>query len=244
MRSLENPPRKADSVRPREPDLHSRSRVALPLLRSRQEFILERARRARRIAHVGCADVPYTDYRLAEGDLLHGELLALNPATVGIDVDPGGVAALRNAFPEARVEQADVTLSDWPDDLTGAFDLVIAGEVLEHVPDAGLFLAGAGALLAPGGELFVSVPNACSPKIGIRALLGRESVHPDHLTYYGPRTLVLALDRAGFDVVYLASYLATPRAAGRVANVLLRGFHALFDGPVGEGLIALARPRS
>src|SRR5689334_1150035 len=132
MRSLENPPRKADSVRPREPDLHSRSRVALPLLRRRQEFILERARRARRIAHVGCADVPYTDYRLAEGDLLHGDLLALNPATVGIDVDPGGVAALRNAFPEARVEQADVTLSDWPDDLTGAFDLVIAGEVLEQ----------------------------------------------------------------------------------------------------------------
>jgi 2-polyprenyl-3-methyl-5-hydroxy-6-metoxy-1,4-benzoquinol methylase len=223
-------------------DTHRRSRVRLPLLPSRLEFILALAGNAKTIAHIGCTDAPYTDYRLANGELLHAELLAVNPRAVGIDVDANGILVLQRAFPDASIEQVDVATSELPARLLGAFDLVVAGEVLEHVPDAGSFLVGARQLVSPDGHVCVTVPNACSPKIGIRAMLGREAVHPDHLTYYGPRTLARALNRAGFEVVYLASYVAKPGRAGRAINVALRAAHVLFQGPVGEGLIAIARP--
>jgi 2-polyprenyl-3-methyl-5-hydroxy-6-metoxy-1,4-benzoquinol methylase len=215
----------------------------MPLVENRTEFILDLVREAVSIAHIGCTDAPYTRYRLAHGELLHAQLLALNPRTVGIDVDLHGIAVLQDAFPDSVTELADVTASGgMPDHLLGAFDLVVAGEVLEHVPDPGSFLVGARQLLTQNGRLCVTVPNACSPKIGLRSMLGREAVHPDHLTYYGPRTLVRTLKQAGLEVVFLASYLAEPGRVGRAINVALRGAHRLFHGPVGEGLIAVALP--
>jgi 2-polyprenyl-3-methyl-5-hydroxy-6-metoxy-1,4-benzoquinol methylase len=225
------------------PDTHASSRLDIPLVRSRVEFILGLAREAVSIAHIGCTDAPYTRHRLDHGELLHAQLLALNPRTVGIDVDMDGIGVLQEAFPDAVTEQADVTAAErLPDHLRGAFDLVIAGEVLEHVPDPGSFLVGARQLLTQNGSLCVTVPNACSPKIGLRALLGREAVHPDHFTYYGPRTLMRTLNQAGFEVAFLGSYVAQPGRAGRVLNIALRAAHRLFHGPVGEGLVAIALP--
>jgi hypothetical protein len=87
----------------------------------------------------------------------------------------------------------------------------------------------------------VTVPNACSPKIGIRTLFGRERVHPDHFVYYGPRTLERTLRAAGFATESMASYFATPSRFGKVVDVGLRVAHRLAEGPVGEGLIVLAR---
>lgn len=197
-----------------------------------------------RVAHLGCADSPYTLELLDAGLLVHARLVRVADVT-GFDVDPEALELLRGAFPSQRFVEADVS-SGVPDEERGVYDLVLAGEVLEHVPDADAFLRGCTALLQPGGRLCVTVPNACCPKLGLRALVGRESVHPDHRTYYGPHTLVRTLHGAGYDPQTIASCFA-PRAgtAGRmVINPLLRASHRLFQGPVGDGLIAVASARS
>lgn len=193
------------------------------------------------VAHLGCADSPYTAELLAAGALLHARLVRAGPVT-GIDVDAEGLELLRRALPGERFVLADVT-GEVPESERGRYDLVIAGEVLEHVPDADAFLRGCRALLAPSGRLCVTVPNACSPKIGLRSLAGRESVHPDHRVYYGPRTLTRTLAGAGFAVEAMASCFAPigGRVGRTVVNPLLRLDHRVFGGPVGEGLIAVAR---
>jgi SAM-dependent methyltransferase len=118
----------------------------------------------------------------------------------------------------------------------------VAGEVLEHVPDADAFLRGCRELLVPGGRLCVTVPNACSPKIGLRSLTGREVIHPDHRTYYGPRTLARTLRGAGFEPESMASCLAPVGTTGGLAyHGIVRVAHSVFQGPVGEGLIAVGR---
>ncbi len=223
--------------------MHRGERLRMPLVADRAAW-LERLCAGvvpGEVAHVGCADSPYTAELLAAGVLLHSRLVRVAPVT-GIDVDAGGLEQLRRALPDARFVDADITAGA-PADEQGRYALVIAGEVLEHVPDADAFLRGCGTLLAPGGRLCVTVPNACSPKIGLRSLAGRESVHPDHRVYYGPRTLTRALAGAGFTVEWMASCFAP--AAGRVGrtlvNPLLRLDHRVFGGPVGEGLVALAR---
>ncbi len=192
------------------------------------------------VAHLGCSDSPYTAELLADSALLHARLVRAASVT-GIDVDVAGLELLRRALPDERFVLADIT-REVPESECGRYGLVIAGEVLEHVPDADAFLRGCRTLLTPAARLCVTVPNACSPKIGLRALAGRESVHPDHRVYYGPRTLTRTLAGAGFAVESMASCFAP--AAGRlgrtVINPLLRFDHRVFGGPVGEGLIALA----
>ena len=195
------------------------------------------------VAHLGCADSPYTADLIAAGILLHERLVRVATVT-GFDVDGSALDLLRARMPAERFVLADVT-GEVPEPELARYALVIAGEVLEHVPDADSFLVGCGKLLAPGGRLCVTVPNACSPKIGLRSLAGRESVHPDHRVYYGPRTLTRTLDGAGYDVEQICSCFAplAGRAGKLIFNPLLRVSHRAFQGPVGDGLIAVARAR-
>ncbi len=197
-----------------------------------------------RVAHLGCADSPYTRELLDAGALLHARLLRVADVT-GFDVDADALALLRDAFPGRPFVHADVS-TELPHGHQAAYDLVVAGEVLEHVPDADLFLRGCGRLLRPGGRLCVTVPNACCPKIGARALAGGESVHPDHRTYYGPRTLARTLDGAGYELETICTcFPPVVGTGGRlVVNPILRLSHRLFQGPVGDGLIAVASARS
>jgi hypothetical protein len=88
--------------------------------------------------------------------------------------------------------------------------------------------------------LCITVPNACSPKIGLRAFVGRELVHPDHYVYYGPRTLAHALRRAGYQLTFLATYSAQPGPIGAVLRPIFELPARLFGAPTGEGLIAVA----
>jgi SAM-dependent methyltransferase len=222
-------------------EMHEGERLRMPLVRDRHAWLEQlAARTAGEVAHLGCADSPYTDDLLAAGVLLHSKLIRVAQVT-GFDLDTAGLETLRRQFPDERFVDSDITAGVAVQD-EGRYELVIAGEVLEHVPDADLFLRATVRLLKPGGRLCVTVPNACCPKIGLRSLAGRESVHPDHRVYYGPRTLTRTLWGAGFQTTELASCFAPiAGTAGRlIFNPLLRASHRAFQGPVGDGLIAVA----
>ena len=222
-------------------EMHEGERLRMPLVNDRAAW-LERLCTGE-VAHLGCADSPYTEELLNAGILLHARLIRRARVT-GFDVDGAALETLRRAFPDERFVETDIT-TEIPGEDRHRYDLVIAGEVLEHVPDADAFLRATARLLKPGGRLCVTVPNACCPKIGLRSLVGRESVHPDHRVYYGPRTLTRTLRGAGFDTEQLASCFApVAGTAGRlIFNPLLRASHRAFQGPVGDGLIAVASAR-
>jgi 2-polyprenyl-3-methyl-5-hydroxy-6-metoxy-1,4-benzoquinol methylase len=226
-------------------EMHAAERLRVPLVESRAAWLEQLcSSTSGQVAHLGCADSPYTADLIAAGVLLHERLVRV-AAVTGFDVDDAGLELLRQRMPGERFVLADVT-GEVPESELGRYALVVAGEVLEHVPDGDSFLVGCGRLLAPGGRLCVTVPNACSPKIGLRSLAGRESVHPDHRVYFGPRTLERTLAGAGYDVELMASCFApiVGRAGRLVFNPLLRASHRAFQGPVGDGLIAVARARA
>ncbi len=225
--------------------MHGGERLRMALVADRAAWLEQLCTSTRGpVAHLGCADSPYTRELIAAGALLHERLVKAADVT-GFDVDAESLALLEQRMPGERFVVADIT-GDVPAEHKNRYALVIAGEVLEHVPDADAFLQGCATLLAPDGRLCVTVPNACCPKIGLRSLAGRESVHPDHRVYYGPRTLQRTLEGAGFELETIASCLApvAGRAGKLVFNPLLKASHRIFQGPVGDGLIAVAIRRS
>jgi 2-polyprenyl-3-methyl-5-hydroxy-6-metoxy-1,4-benzoquinol methylase len=219
--------------------MHRGARQAVPLV-DRERYLLQLARQAGgRIGHIGCTDNPFTRERLESGTLLHERLVALGECE-GIDVDRQGLELLEGRFPQHRFIHQDIAESV-PEELRNRYALVIAGEVLEHVADAGAFLAACRLLLADGGHLCVTVPNALSVKNGLRAMAGYEVVHPDHFAYYSPRTLSRALAAQGLSPVFTATSLMAPPVRARALVALLRGWQRIRPGPVGEGVIVVAR---
>ncbi len=88
-----------------------------------------------------------------------------------------------------------------PDAPVGPFDAITFWAVLEHVDRPGDFLRRAAALLAPGGHIFILVPNAQS--LAMRLLGARyRYVMPEHLNYFSAATLrQLVRGIQGFSVV-------------------------------------------
>ena len=108
-------------------------------------------------------------------------------------------------------------------------DLVVAGEVIEHLDDPGSFLDGLHALVAPGGLLVVTTPNA-SGLVNAAALLGNLEVnHPDHVALFTCTTLDAML-------------AAPPLGTGRTRRVPPAGEERRRPTP-GAGVAHHRRPR-
>ncbi|HLQ37121.1 MAG TPA: class I SAM-dependent methyltransferase [Planctomycetota bacterium] len=136
-----------------------------------------------RVLDVGCGD---------------GSFLAAlgEPDCIGMDLSlpalracrARGIRALRSTLAEGALG-------------AGAFSLVTAFHFLEHVHPAGPVLAAMRALLAPGGELVLQVPNlrCWQAKVLGRRWAGLDV--PRHLVDYSDRTLLRLLEDSGFAVV-------------------------------------------
>src|SRR5258708_1563325 len=115
--------------------MHRGERLRMPLVEDRAAWLEQLcAGVPGRVAHLGCADSPYTRELLDRGLLLHSRLVSVTDVT-GFDVDGPALALLRSAFPGQRFVEADVT-AGVPESERGTYDLVLAGEVPEPLPDA------------------------------------------------------------------------------------------------------------
>jgi SAM-dependent methyltransferase len=94
------------------------------------------------------------------------------------------------------VQTASLEHADLP---RGAFDAVVMGDVIEHLPDPGAGLRRAAGLLKPRGVLHLALPDAGS---GVARALGARwwSVLPTHVHYFTRESLARLLDRNGFAV--------------------------------------------
>jgi SAM-dependent methyltransferase len=113
---------------------------------------------------------------------------------VGVDVDRDALAEAAKLGIETRWADVDEPLP-FADE---SFDVVVAGELLEHVRDPERLVAEAIRLLRAGGTFVGSVPNAFRVKNRLRFLAGRKPEDdPTHLHMFSPadvETLLRSLD--------------------------------------------------
>lgn len=90
---------------------------------------------------------------------------------------------------------------------SSSFDLIFAGEVIEHVVDTDLFLKEVNRVLKPGGILLLTTPNLSSLENRIRLLFGRYPLFIDycitddnHVRAYTHRAIREQLQKHHFSI--------------------------------------------
>ncbi|SOD70604.1 methyltransferase family protein [Jatrophihabitans sp. GAS493] len=164
---------------------------------SSHTFMVELVGSNKRVLDVGC-DTGY----------LGTVLQALGNRVSGFEVDP--VTGEEAAKHLDRVVIGDLERTDLVEEFgAGSFDVVIFGDVLEHLRDPLPVLRQARPLLAPGGSVIISTPNIAHGDIRMALLQGkfdytRVGILDDtHTRFFTRKTLVQFLTDAGFVLTEL-----------------------------------------
>ncbi len=154
------------------------------------------------VLNLGCADATRVDYAIQHGEHLHYEVSKVAKTIVGIDLNQDALRTLRNYGINSELICHDVeSLSDLS---IGLFDVVVAGELIEHLSNPGKMLNGARALLKRDGIVVITTPNALSLKLFLHNLMrGHDASSDYHTLIFSPKTLRQILVRHGFYKVHL-----------------------------------------
>ena len=131
--------------------------------------------------------------------------------------------------------------------LDETFDVIVAGEMIEHLNNPGLFLNGIKRFMTPETDLVITTINAYSGlRFAYYFLRGkggvREAVHPDHVAYYSYSTLNLLLKRHGLEVREFLFYdLGIEHRNGQWYYILINDLSVKFTPHLADGIIAVCR---
>lgn len=180
-----------DGVRPADAGLRSR-------------FLLAHVDAGQRVLDVGCGDGSFA-----------AQLARAGAIVTAVDVAEEPLRRARERCPGLDARLVDAT-GGWPLG-DGAFDVVWAGEVIEHVADTAAWLSEVRRVLRSGGLLLIS-----TPALGRAALLSaaasasaferRFDPRGDHLRHYSRRTLTRLLEDFRFERIEVRARGGLPLA--------------------------------
>ena len=196
---------------------------------------------------IGFADEGMMAAKRAHGAWLHEILAEAARECVGIDADADAVTRAQELGFTAHVANVEDAAALRALGLRPA-EVVVAGELIEHLDRPGAFVDAVATLLAPGGALVLTTPNAHALTNVLGAFAGRELVNPDHVAWYSWRTLTTLLERHGWRLDEL-SYYPFPRVlSGSLApRLLFNGYQAVarplfrVRPSLADGVVAVAR---
>jgi len=182
------------------------------------ERLLALAGSPRRVLDVGCSS-GYLARRLVER----------GAAVVGIDSDERAADQARGVCEQVLVGDVETMALPFAD---GSFDLVVCGDVLEHLRDPQRFLERIRPLIEPGGRLVLTTPNVANWAMRLGLLAGRWTytergiLDRTHTHLFTKKTLEQTLARAGYSVADFDLTAPVPRlgrpAVERAAHAVAR----------------------
>lgn len=200
--------------------------------RDRLSLLVELAR-DKRVVDLGFADhLDQIDPKRAAGTWLHGMLREAAEVCLGIDLNAVSVDRARS-LGYVDVVVGDIANEDIPEVFEGAWDLLVLGEILEHVDDPVTFLRSIRERYGPRlPQLVISVPNALSLQTAYHALRGVELVNSDHRYWFTPYTLAKVVSRAGYVpewFVFCDPAPVGPRRQGPIGLLRRVGRRVVYD---------------
>jgi 2-polyprenyl-3-methyl-5-hydroxy-6-metoxy-1,4-benzoquinol methylase len=132
---------------------------------------------------------------------------------IGIERDPSAAKAARDVCEEVLVGDVEVMALPFESD---SFDVVLCGDLIEHLREPEQFLGRVHQYLRDGGRLVLSTPNVANWTIRLSLLAGRWHytergiLDRTHVHLFTRKSLVAMLDRAGYRVVELDFTVPVP----------------------------------
>jgi 2-polyprenyl-3-methyl-5-hydroxy-6-metoxy-1,4-benzoquinol methylase len=210
----------------------------------RVSYILQQVRPGARILHIGCACSPNTIRGWTLGTLLHlklyDEVKKQGAYLVGLDLDGASLDWLKEKMPDAELIHGDAHKLQESFGSSGHFDLIIAGDVIEHLPNPGLFLDSCRPLLLPGGRMLITTINTFGIARIAKTLFFHEAVHPEHTTYFSHQTLSRLCSMSGWEVQkrgYIKSEPLDGFSLNRFCSILLEKTASIVYPHFSEGIV-------
>lgn len=167
----------------------------------RTKIVLELIGRNKKILDIAC----YNGYI--------GEKIKNNNNVVfGIDASEEAVRISKQKGLIAKVSDIEKSLPY----KNNSFDLVFAGEIIEHIVDTDFFIDEIRRVLKPNGELIITTPNVASLDRRLMLLFNKNPFFPasfsypantqaGHVRFFNDKLLIDFLRHKGFDIVSMKS---------------------------------------
>lgn len=167
-------------------------------IRSRVKWAAKQVRN-KDVLDVGSCDFSWMP---KQAKWMHAVIKRNAKSVVGIDIFKEGIKIAR------QLGYNDIIYANAENFSLGKkFDVVFAGELIEHLGNPGLFLSCAKKHLRKNGKLVLTTPNARHPMFWIS-----EKKHsPCHVQLYTMQILKQLLQQSGFDVVTESYFGGNPR---------------------------------
>ena len=166
-----------------------------PVIRDRTDY-LKRLAAGLDVLDVGCTGRKGSGRLPDCASTLHHAIRPACASLTGLDIDAEGIEVMRGAG--YRAVCGDVASAI----LNQKFDLIIAAEVIEHLPNPGLALCNLKTHLKESGTLVLTTSNPFYYRQQSRILRHATiQVNAAHTCWYDPLTLTWMLRGAGFAVV-------------------------------------------
>ncbi len=128
------------------------------------------------------------------------------------------------------------------------FDVIFAGDLIEHLVNPGLFLDNAKKHLKPEGRLIMTTPNTFNLFVMAGKLTRPEPpINSDHTFYFNKRTISKLLEKCGWEVsqfgfMYTLDYTHKESLKKKFLN-LIYFILSKFTPKFYETMVVVARPR-
>lgn len=176
-------------------------------VREKTAFIQELCRN-RVVLDLGCIR-HNADFARNDPNWLHQKIWDVSKSVVGIDYLDEEVRKLQNLGYDIRF--GDVTK---PLQLEGQFDVIVAGDLIEHLTNFEGFFDNCSRLLRQGGVLIISTPNPFfTDEFHYVSYKRNFLINPEHTCWIDPQALSQLAQRFGFRITDI-HFLTNPWRLG------------------------------
>lgn len=208
------------------------------MIHNRIDFIVERCK-DKVVLNLGCVDHDLYTEKMSRGIWLHEQISNVASELIGVDLLEDDLVNIReqgyNVFQDnvESFENKEHYLQEKP-------DLIVAGEIIEHLFNVGNFLDASRELFGRQTLMLITTPNPFYIDHLLRSIKGVEQCRDDHTCWYSKKTLNNLFRMKDYEIVEFFYYSQKMNLRG-IRPSLRRGMFRL-SNMLCEGLIYLVRP--